>query len=206
VTLLVAAVTPDEITVLTDTLTTDVRYDTPNGHVTKCIVAPHLAAAAVTLGAHRLRKPIGDLMFGAVDVADCEDLAARLPGALRAEWKQIRKRQGRRMPPYSKTSNAEASDVWLFGADRQLRFRCWRFEAPGFAAARWPIERFAAPVVLGSTYSMGKSVADMVKLSVTLKAEQDSLPAEQRVPIGREVWATVMTDGQITQERVYVFS
>jgi hypothetical protein len=194
--LLMFALAPNEVVVLTDTLAT-----TPAGgpylFVSKCSVVPHLemlvaftrVAQVGQLWSHKLQT---EMLARDIDLLD-----QHVPNALRAMAAQVDREFG---------NASTASTVYHLGySESQACYTGYVYRSENDFASEVMDPGFRIKPVPEGSFEAPSSLDEMVALGIRVREEQDASPPADRVYIGGELIITAMLDRNVQIRKLYRF-
>lgn len=184
--------------ILTDTLAT-----TPAGEtlmfLSKAWAVPHMNMAIANTGVGTLGDRWNEYLHSSLLARDVEMVNEFAPQQLRRIWSKLLAEH--------EIVEAPSATMYHFGfpedSDQLIRyvyrstedFEPERHEEPGFAIKPWPAGEFEQP----------KDVDEWVVLAERVRAEQDVLPAGERIYIGGELYLLILENWQSRTVRVHRF-
>lgn len=194
--LLMFALDPSQVIVVTDTLATH-----PDGEpfllVSKCAVVPHLEMVVVGTGIAQVGQRWAHQLQTATLARNIDLLDQHVPAALRKIADDLEEEFGE-LPGSSTVYHfgfSEESGEYIGYAYRSEKEYVSDRLSVGFGVKPHPSGDFSAPNDLDELVALGRRI----------RAEQDAGPKESRIYIGGEFWMTVLSNRTIQVSKLCRF-
>lgn len=171
---------PDQVALLSDTLSLDGEDRRARGFTTKIYPAPHIGAVIAGTGVAPIVTRFYMSVVGDVFVNDVVHLSEFAPAMLRESWHEIA----------SKLWNGATVTIYTFGlseADGEFAGYAYR-SANDFAAEPLPYGLAMKPGTFPEDLQAVSSMSDFVKLTRKQQAHDRATPRMERVGIGGDLW------------------
>lgn len=207
-------VVPDAgATILTDTLVTD-QVGVASQFTAKCRVIPQMRMAMAGTGSGNLLNTWYQRLNEGLLAVDIDMCARHASVPLSELWEEICSQHG--LIPIAGAIDANetaatlagrTATIYHFGQDGDGRFVWFAFRSTtGFKPERFDQGGFGVkPHPFDGVGEAPSTLDEMVRLGVQIRNEQDSLPLEERIHIGGELWITNLGPNTFLQTPVHRF-
>lgn len=194
--LLMFALDPSQVIVVTDTLATHPTGE-PYLLVSKCAVVPHLELVVASTGIAQVGQRWAHQLQTATLARNIDLLDQHVPAALRTIAAALEDEFGK-LPGASTVYHfgfSEEEGEYVGYAYRSEKNFVSEDLARGFGVKPVPVGHLSAP----------NDIDDIVALGRQIRTEQDAGPKESRIYIGGEFWMTVLVNRTIQVSKLYRF-
>jgi hypothetical protein len=192
--LLMFTLVPEGVWVVTDTLAMTMEGDL-HLLVSKCVAVPHLELVLAFTGVANLGQEWSQMVHSRVLAADIDMLDRHTPAALRGMYEDIDCQESATATIYHLGFSTDQG-AYVGYVYRSTNDFCSEGMEPGFRVKPDPPAGFQPP----------ESVDEIIRLAKEIRANQDRLPAAERVYIGGELVLTSLQENTICSRKIHRFA